>query len=88
MRDFLHLDIDAAALLPADDSANGFDNAAASLLISPAHMEAYLAASRKISRLAVGAKDVAPSFAIYRAKPDLGQDSHVDGLPLGTRGGY
>src|SRR5262245_51276193 len=35
IRDLLDLDIDVASLLPADDSARGFDNVAGSLTISP-----------------------------------------------------
>jgi hypothetical protein len=52
VRDLLALDIDAASLLPADDENYGFDNIADVLKMSPALMERYLAASRKVSRLA------------------------------------
>ena len=48
------VEIDATALLPADDSSYGFDNIASALGMSPALMERYLSASGKISRLAVG----------------------------------
>src|SRR5207244_2512460 len=41
VRDLLDLEIDAAALLPPDDSARGFDNIAGSLTLSPTLMEAY-----------------------------------------------
>jgi len=87
VRDLLDLDVDVAALLPADDANHGFDNNADSLRISPALLEGYLAASRKIARLAVGDPDVTPALLHLRVKPDLGQDSHIEGLPLGTRGG-
>ena len=30
---------------------------------------------------------IAPSTATYRVRPDLSQDQHIEGLPLGTRGG-
>ena len=46
--------IDAAALLPGDDSSDGFDNIANVLSVSPALMQAYVSAAAKISRLAVG----------------------------------
>src|SRR5690606_10766856 len=36
VRDLLALEVDAAALLPADDSADGFDNIAGVLTVSPA----------------------------------------------------
>ncbi|MEP6536832.1 MAG: DUF1592 domain-containing protein [Bryobacteraceae bacterium] len=87
IRDILSLNVDVSALLPADDANHGFDNNADSLRVSPALLEGYLAASRKISRLAVGDPAVAPAFSTYRVRPDLGQDHYIEGLPLGTRGG-
>ncbi len=87
IRDLLALDIDAASLLPPDDESSGFDNIADVLTVSPSLMERYLSAAWNISRLAVGNLDIAPSTSVYRARPDLSQDQHVDGLPPGTRGG-
>lgn len=40
-------------LLP-DEGDEGFDNVASSLTMSPAHLERYMSAARKISRFAVG----------------------------------
>ena len=74
-------------MLPADDANRGFDNIADSLHISPALLEGYLKASRKISQLAVGDRETTPGFSAYRVRPDVPQDGHIDGLPLGTRGG-
>ena len=54
VRDLLALEIDATALLPADDSSFGFDNIAGSLGVSPVLLERYVAAAGKISRLALG----------------------------------
>src|SRR5579875_3677555 len=87
IRDLLALDIDATALLPPDDESDGFDNIADVLKVSPSLMERYLSASWNISRLAIGDPRIAPATAIYRARPDLSQDQHIEGLPLGTRGG-
>ena len=87
VRDLLHLEIDAAAILPPDDESSGFDNIADVLRVSPALMERYLSASWNISRLAVGNTHVTPSTATYRVRPDLSQDQHIEGLPPGTRGG-
>jgi hypothetical protein len=87
IRDLLALDIDSTALLPPDDESSGFDNIAEVLKVSPSLMERYLSASWNISREAVGDKRIAPSTATYRVRPDLSQDQHIDGLPLGTRGG-
>jgi hypothetical protein len=87
VRDLLGMEIDAAALLPADDESSGFDNIADVLRVSPSLMERYLSASWNISRMAIGDIELAPSTAVYRVRPDLSQDQHIDGLPLGTRGG-
>jgi mono/diheme cytochrome c family protein len=87
IRDLLALDIDAAALLPPDDESSGFDNIADVLTVSPSLMERYLSAAWNISRLAVGNLSIAPSTSVYRVRPDLSQDQHVEGLPPGTRGG-
>ena len=57
VRDLLHVDIDAAHFLPADDSSHGFDNMAGTLRISPLLMERYLAAAKAVSRLVVGSKE-------------------------------
>jgi mono/diheme cytochrome c family protein len=87
VRDVLALDVDAAALLPADDANHGFDNMSDALRVSPALLEGYMSAACKISRLAVGDPNVTPAFSTYRVRADLGQDHHIEGLPLGTRGG-
>ena len=87
IRDLLHLDIDTTTLLPADDSSEGFDNIADALRVSPALVERYTSAAVKVSRLAVGNLLLTASTATYRVPGDLTQSNHLDGLPLGTRGG-
>jgi len=87
IRDLLDLHVDATALLPPDDESSGFDNIADVLKMSPSLMERYLSASWNISREAVGDTRIVASTATYRVRPDLSQDQHIDGLPLGTRGG-
>ncbi|HUI80898.1 MAG TPA: DUF1592 domain-containing protein [Bryobacteraceae bacterium] len=86
IRDVLGLDIDPA-ILPADDESYGFDNIADVLKTSPSLLERYLAASWKLSRLAVGDPNIIAETSTYRTKPDISQDKRMDGLPLGTRGG-
>jgi mono/diheme cytochrome c family protein len=87
VRDLLDLDVDVAELLPPDDESNGFDNIAGVLRISPSLLEQYLSASHKISALAVGTdKDLLTTP--YRVPPDDSQEDQVEGLPLGTRGGF
>jgi mono/diheme cytochrome c family protein len=87
IHDLLALDVDATALLPPDDESSGFDNIADVLRMSPSLMERYLSASWNISRQALGNLNIAPETATYRVRPDLSQDQHIEGLPLGTRGG-
>ena len=87
VRDLLDLDVDVSELLPADDTSYGFDNIAGVLGVSPTLMERYLAAARKISRLAVGSPVPSAIEETFRIASDLGQDAHIDGLPFGTRGG-
>jgi len=87
IRDLLAIDIDVAAMLPADDVSYGFDNIAGVQRMSPTLMERYLSAARKISSLAVGATTVDPVTETYNIPPELRQDDRLDGLPFGTRGG-
>jgi hypothetical protein len=86
IRDLLDVDIDAAALLPKDDSSHGFDNLTVGTL-SPTLLNRYVSAAEKISRLALGTPRRAPGGDTYRTPPDLTQEEPVEGLPPGTRGG-
>jgi hypothetical protein len=87
IRDLLGLQIDAATLLPPDAASKGFDNIAAVLSTSPALIQGYLDAGMKISRLAVGDMSIEPERVVYRAPKALNQETQLEGLPLGTRGG-
>jgi len=87
IRDLLALDVDVSAMLPPDDSAAGFDNNADVLGVSPALIEGYASAAAKVSRLAIGDSSIGLDRTTYRVPGDLAQDVHIDGLPLGTRGG-
>jgi hypothetical protein len=87
IRDLLALDIDSSEFLPTDDASFGFDNVASVLGLSPALQERYIAAAGKISRLAVGDPATSPIVDTYRVRSDISQDDHIEGLPLGTRGG-
>jgi len=87
IRDLLALKIDVASLLPADDESNGFDNMADVLRVSPSLLEQYLSASRTVSSLAIGDRGIGPVAQVYQLPPILAQGEHIEGLPLGTRGG-
>lgn len=85
IRDLLALEIDASALLPADEPSHGFDNITVDEL-SPVLLNRYVSAAQKISRLAIGTSGP-PAGATFRPAADESQEDHVPGLPLGTRGG-
>jgi hypothetical protein len=87
IRDLLHLDVDVAALLPTDDAIDGFDNMSDALGVSPALIESYVATAMKISRQAVGDMAMIPERTERRVARGLSQAAHIEGLPLGTRGG-
>ena len=86
IRDLLALDVDVAALLPADESSHGFDNVTVGDL-SPTLLDRYVSAAEKISHLAVGRPSRSPGGETVRIRADLTQEEHIDGLPIGTRGG-
>lgn len=87
VRDLLNIDFDIAGLLPVDDSSYGFDNMAEVLNVSPTLMEAYVRAAGKISRLAIGDPEAKPQVETYHLPSTLSQTRHIEGTPLGTRGG-
>jgi hypothetical protein len=88
IRDLFDLEIDPAPLLPADDSSAGFDNIADVLGLSPVLLESYLSAAGRISALAIGDPKTPPMGEVYRVRQDASQSRHVEGLPLGTVGGF
>ena len=86
IRDLLALDIDAASLLPADESGHGFDNVNVGDL-SATLLNRYISAAQKISRLAVGSTQSSLQSDIISLPADLTQEDQLPGLPIGTRGG-
>jgi len=86
VRDLLAVDFDATEVLPADDIAEGYDNIASALQVSPSFIEQYVIAARAVAVKALGRPDARPGGWTFRAGPGT-QLTHVPGLPLGTRGG-
>jgi len=85
--DLLNVRADVNSMLPQDDVAEGFDNVANVLQVSPSFLDSYLAAARAVSVQAIGDTAVKPVGTQYFAKNSGSQFFHVEGLPLGTRGG-
>ncbi len=86
VRDLLLVEVNGAELLPPDDTAQGFDNIASALQVSPSFIEQYVSAARNVALTALGKPDARPSGWTFRAASG-NQLTHVPGLPLGTRGG-
>ncbi|HUK35159.1 MAG TPA: DUF1592 domain-containing protein, partial [Vicinamibacterales bacterium] len=87
IRDLLDMQVDVRSLLPADDSAFGFDNNADLLVVSPSLLDRYLSAADRISALAVGDPSTAIGSETYYTRGDQSQSQQLEGLPLGTVGG-
>ena len=87
VRDLLDLEVNVTDLLPADDESHGFDNIAGVLRVSSSLLEQYLTAARRVSSVAVGTDTEVVRLA-YRVPPDDSQQDEVDGLGIGTRGGF
>ena len=87
IEDLLSLRVDASALLPKDDEADGFDNVASVLTVSPSFLDQYISAARVVTARALGNPAARAGSMTYRPARGTDQAVHVEGLPLGTRGG-
>ena len=85
VNDLLGIELDAEQILPAEIEVNGFENIASALSVSPVFLDQYVAGARLAAKLAVG--DPAKMTSATYLLPPFEQPDHVDGLPLGTRGG-
>ena len=88
IRDLLNVDIDPATLLPPDDMSHGFDNMADVLTISPALMEGYIRAAGRIASEAVGDPSMTATMVTWKIPRVISQNEHIEGTPMGTRGGH
>src|SRR4030095_7149901 len=90
-RDLLAVDVRPGEWLPVDDSGYGFDNIAAVLSTSPALLDRYMSAARRVSRLAVGDLTLEGVEEIYDAKRDplkgVRNEQLNDALPFDSRAG-
>ncbi len=86
IQDILGIRIDAAALLPRDTKSDGFDNVASVLKVSPSFLDQYISAAHDVTVLAIG-NGHAPKAVVTLRATGGNQEQHLEGLPLGTRGG-
>ncbi len=87
--DLLRVRVNATQILPPDDESDGFNNVANVLQVSPAFVDAYISAARQVAVEALGDRNAKAVGVQFVANPGVSgnQEFHVDGLPLGTRGG-
>ena len=86
VRDLIRVKVNSAELLPQDDTAQGYDNIASALQVSPSFIEQYVHAAHNVAVEALGKRDARAQGWTFKAGPG-NQLTHVPGLPLGTRGG-
>ena len=87
VRDLLGIEIDVAKFLPADTVSGGFDNVADSQSFSATLMEGYMRAADRITRSALGDPKADATSEVYKIPRTASQMHHVEGTPIGTRGG-
>ncbi len=87
IRDLLAVDIKPGQWLPVDNSGYGFDNIGEVLTLSPALLEKYLSAARRVSRLAVGDRTIKPGEERYLPRRGSRNEKVSDDLPFFSRGG-
>ena len=89
INDLLGIDVDVMDLLPGDPTADGsFDNIAAALPFTTAHMERYMSVAREVTRLATGLPPQGPTTSTYEIPLYMSQDwRQTEDMPFGSRGG-
>jgi len=89
IRDLLGVEVDVRTLLPADDAdEHGFDNIADVLSVSPALLDRYMSAAKKVTRQALGRPLPGPAIQTYNVPRLLVQNARLsEDLPFGSRGG-
>ncbi|MDE3001732.1 MAG: DUF1592 domain-containing protein [Gemmatimonadota bacterium] len=85
--DLFQIHIDASAYLPTETISDNFDNIADTQILSATLLESYMRAAAQVSRDAVGDVNASPSTTVYKVPKTTSQVGHVEGTPLGTRGG-
>src|SRR4029453_18611184 len=80
IEDLLGIRIDSSALLPKDDEADGFDNVASVLTVSPSFLDQYISAARVVTARAMGNPSAQPGSATYRPARGTDQAVRVEGL--------
>ena len=87
IRDMFGFEIDASAYLPTETLSDNFDNIADTQILSATLLEGYMRAAGQVARDAVGDASATPATTVYKIPKTVSQVGHIEGTPLGTRGG-
>ena len=87
VKDLLAVDVDVTVFLPPDTISHSFDNVADVQSMSATLMEGYLRAADQTSRSAVGEPNADAREVTFKLPRIASQMNHVEGAPVGTRGG-
>jgi mono/diheme cytochrome c family protein len=82
VKNLLGVDLNEKEILPQDIQVEGFDNIASALTTSPAFLDQYLDAARRVAKKAVG--DMAPPISSWAIKAEGNQDPELP-FPPGFR---
>ncbi|HEY1760345.1 MAG TPA: DUF1592 domain-containing protein [Bryobacteraceae bacterium] len=82
VKDLLGVDVDEKDILPQDVQVEGFDNIASVLTTSPAFLDQYIDAARRVAKTAVG--DMHPPTSDWPIKAEGNQDPELP-FPPGFR---
>jgi len=85
IKELFAIDVDASALLPADDISNGFDNVANVLKVSPSFLDQYINAARTVTLQAIGTPPITAPTRLT-ARPANNDQVPSGSVPLGTQG--
>jgi hypothetical protein len=86
VKGLIGVDLDPKAILPTELEVDGFSNIAGALSVSPAFLGQYIAAARKAAHIAIGDPEGKTASSFFTV-PVYNQYKHIEGMPLGTRGG-
>jgi mono/diheme cytochrome c family protein len=89
IKEIFDIDVDGAALLPADDISDGFDNIANVLKVSPSFLDQYITAARAVTIQALGTPMQEEAQRVTLRGGNNDRDPYVlGGIPLGLTGTF
>ncbi len=87
IKEIFDIEVDAANLLPADDTSEGFDNISNVLKVSPSFLDQYINAARAVTLQAIGTPMTEEAQRVTLRPGSNELDPYVPGgVPLGMTG--